>query len=391
MSCAILLREDDWSTPHPRMKRKRTLDDEELRSGGKFQHVEKRGRSQTRQLPDQRLECGSTPNFACPYLKKDPQRYGMVKSCLGPNALGWNGLNRLKEHLYRRHFLNICCRCHQVFTSEKKLRDHLRAEQACSLQLSRDYADGFDERQRDQIKRRKDKGVSRDEPVDEQQHWRNIFGILFPGSNDANVPSAFHNVSNTDDHLVQYDSFCQSARYRDATIISDLKDLIQDDETVMRVLEVFHRNQTSLRSRFLEGDQFPRSIGTDVTALDHDSDINAKKNPESPSNNLLSIGEEFDVYEDSDLFNLGQDVIDLQFCSQTVDGNDPGTDLPLLTSVMMSRSNSSHPHTPASIEDFQDPEIAGDTAYPKALDSKTGLTRDDEDINMLQDFFNYDS
>ncbi|KAF6809533.1 hypothetical protein CSOJ01_06824 [Colletotrichum sojae] len=74
-------------------------------------------------------------NIACPYVKQFPAKFGTERTCVGP---GFNGMNRLREHLKRRHFKeHTCGRCGSEFKSKEVLRGHQRAPTPCMLGVSK--------------------------------------------------------------------------------------------------------------------------------------------------------------------------------------------------------------------------------------------------------------
>jgi hypothetical protein len=139
-------------------------------------------------------------NFACPFLKHNPQRYRKAKSCPGP---GWNTIPRLKyvalnpvccndpantftrEHLYRCHSLPLrCSRCGDFFTSEDLLNGHQRAVPACEVHYF-PVSEGVSVLQKEKVRSRK--RVKPDET--EAEKWHRLYLILFPDADPNNLPS----------------------------------------------------------------------------------------------------------------------------------------------------------------------------------------------------------
>jgi hypothetical protein len=91
------------------------------------------------------------------------------------------GLQRIREHLYRNHALSkwICKRCDEAFKKEELLELHQRARTPCSVQI-RTIRDGLTEVQVEKLHQR-DKGAS------DEKKWEDIYTIIFP---DEPIPSS---------------------------------------------------------------------------------------------------------------------------------------------------------------------------------------------------------
>lgn len=140
--------------------------------------------------------------FACPFLKHNPRKYGQIRSC---SASGWKATFRLKlvspsrtrdislamanacirEHLYRCHRLPSfqCIRCRMAFKSSEKLLQHSQADIACNVVRDESGQEGVSHEQLMKLKSRK---RSR-EASSEHARWINMYKILFP--DDYLIPS----------------------------------------------------------------------------------------------------------------------------------------------------------------------------------------------------------
>ncbi|KAF7923720.1 uncharacterized protein EAE98_007538 [Botrytis deweyae] len=179
-------------------------------------------------------------NLACPYFKHDPGRYGASRACRGPP--GYPDINRLKQHLYKAHSLKICRRCHLIFNDEIELQNEIELQKhydslVCAAMFQRDYADGFDESQRDKLKRRTEK---RNHP-DKAQYWAAVYRILFPNTDDANMPTPWHeeNINRR-----QYDESCALSRLQDPTLRNELSQHVQSQDAISAILNIINRHQT---------------------------------------------------------------------------------------------------------------------------------------------------
>ncbi|KAH7305021.1 hypothetical protein B0I35DRAFT_444656 [Stachybotrys elegans] len=133
---------------------------------------------------DWKSESGNVQHkLACPFYKKDPQRFARGKACHGP---GWTGIHRLKAHLKRWHApaVHTCGRCQKSFKTDEILSHHLRADKQCPVQelnradgiMSRDLALSVQSRTR-----------YKSDMTDEEK-WKELYRKLFPRDHDA-IPS----------------------------------------------------------------------------------------------------------------------------------------------------------------------------------------------------------
>ncbi|EWG51637.1 hypothetical protein FVEG_10553 [Fusarium verticillioides 7600] len=110
-------------------------------------------------------------------------------------------MHRLKEHLFRCHFLGCdkrtrCGRCKLIFP-ESEIQDHLILEVACEpTRVAVNYEDGFDTNQSDALKSLKPKQF--ETPV---HQWQKTFNTVFPDWT-ADLPSPckqfYHETSETE-------------------------------------------------------------------------------------------------------------------------------------------------------------------------------------------------
>ncbi|KAF2477623.1 uncharacterized protein BDR25DRAFT_2571 [Lindgomyces ingoldianus] len=122
--------------------------------------------------------------FACPYFKRNFEKYLERRSCVGP---GWDEVRRVKEHLYRNHTLPIFCpRCYATFKVQALLHEHQRADERCPKRHEV-AIEGFDKLQEKRLRSRK-----RVQPeVSEEDKWREMYRILFPDDDDMLMPSPY--------------------------------------------------------------------------------------------------------------------------------------------------------------------------------------------------------
>ncbi|KAH7009713.1 hypothetical protein EDB80DRAFT_572751 [Ilyonectria destructans] len=130
-------------------------------------------------------DVASQRRFACPFFKKNPLHFREWRSCPGP---GWGTTHRVKEHLYRSHLLPITCpRCHEAFGSEKTQLEHLTAEKPCQKR-EKPKLEGVDSSTEKILRSRKHMQKHKTE----EDRWREIYIILFPGTNAESIPHPYY-------------------------------------------------------------------------------------------------------------------------------------------------------------------------------------------------------
>ncbi|KAI1657766.1 heterokaryon incompatibility protein-domain-containing protein [Daldinia decipiens] len=130
--------------------------------------------------------------LACPFHQRDPHRISINRSCNGP---GWASIARLKEHLYRVHFVHRCRRCKSRFDTAAGLDSHYEDLTPCAVSSAPpDPMEGFNEHQRENLKCRR------------VQDWKKIYQILFPDDDERSIPSQYYaSVVTITDILDQFD------------------------------------------------------------------------------------------------------------------------------------------------------------------------------------------
>ncbi|KAI1807073.1 hypothetical protein F4811DRAFT_65273 [Daldinia bambusicola] len=130
--------------------------------------------------------------LACPFHQRNPNRPSVNRSCGGP---GWDSISRLKEHLYRVHFVHRCRRCKSRFDTASKLDSHYEDVTPCTVSsVPTDPMEGFNEKQRENLKCRR------------VQDWKKIYQILFPDDDETSIPSQYYaSVITIADILDQFD------------------------------------------------------------------------------------------------------------------------------------------------------------------------------------------
>ncbi|KAK8123958.1 hypothetical protein PG999_003876 [Apiospora kogelbergensis] len=145
--------------------------------------------------------------LACPYFKKEPGHFQFGRACSGP---GWDTVHRIKEHLDRNHALPLTCvRCFSAFKSEGDRDAHMRSQEQCEIKEPPPRTRGVSPSQRDQLRCRP-KGFKQ---MSEHQKWRHMYMILFPETEEADMPSPYyeyihlHDPAHPVDPMVEYEGF----------------------------------------------------------------------------------------------------------------------------------------------------------------------------------------
>ncbi|KAI0200543.1 hypothetical protein F4808DRAFT_154405 [Astrocystis sublimbata] len=122
--------------------------------------------------------------FACPFRKHNPAVHTKAVCVKG----GWKSIHRLKEHLYRVHRLpnHQCQRCGSCFEEHIELEGHVYADERCEKRnvVSEEGIDQHTER-RLRVRKKHNSGQT------EAQQWSDLYVLLFPGVDQAAVPSPY--------------------------------------------------------------------------------------------------------------------------------------------------------------------------------------------------------
>ncbi|OJD31290.1 zn2 cys6 dna-binding protein [Diplodia corticola] len=183
----------------------------------------------------------SQPRLACPYYKRAPNQPPKRASCIHP---GFPSIARLKEHLYRRHQIFCCVRCNQRFDTEDEHDRHEReARSLCwDRGYQRDYNDGFDQKQRERVKKR----MKASEINTDEKKWREIFRVLFPEDQEMPYTPYCHGAPSSE--LDNYHRYFQAHTDRvlqhrlGSTPNEAMKSLVRDVQE--QLFEEFHALQS---------------------------------------------------------------------------------------------------------------------------------------------------
>ncbi|KAH6972918.1 hypothetical protein BKA56DRAFT_593014 [Ilyonectria sp. MPI-CAGE-AT-0026] len=245
-------------------------------------------------------DVASQRRFACPFFKKNPLHFWEWRSCPGP---GWGTTHRVKEHLYRSHLLPITCpRCHEAFESEKTQLEHLTAEKPCQKR-EKPKLEGVDSSTEKILRSRK----HMQKHNNEEDRWREIYVILFPGTNAESIPNPYYEYHKSaqiqqpdavESEFAKYEQFLGAelpSRVRQQleirieaalnpldefkTLKGKIIDIVRDTQ-----LQLFKLYKTGSSNLPTETDSTPVGQGgiSDVPNL-------RSSNPSTPSDNYLEI------------------------------------------------------------------------------------------------------
>jgi hypothetical protein len=183
-TCSSASVRSSTSTSSILLHRKRRIDEDDG-DGSECSHdgrEKKRRRGSTASFSTSPTEGRSDRlRLACPYYRRNPLKYSSSRSCVGP---GWDTVHRLKQHLYRQHMQPICCpRCNTVFEDIQSLKKHLMKADVCSLVSNPSPVDGMSSEQERMIRSK-----HRMPKCTEEEKWKGIYRILFPGDKDIPPP-----------------------------------------------------------------------------------------------------------------------------------------------------------------------------------------------------------
>ncbi|KAI4865915.1 hypothetical protein F4820DRAFT_274490 [Hypoxylon rubiginosum] len=119
-----------------------------------------------------KLSKGSQTNgklFACPFAKRRPQP---LACCV---ERGFENTSRVKEHIYRRHFVFQCVRCGTVFGKKEHWKGHQRSTQACEVVVYELCSNAINQDKQEAMRCRV--GLTN---MSEEEKWHHIYKIIYP-------------------------------------------------------------------------------------------------------------------------------------------------------------------------------------------------------------------
>ncbi|KAH7555043.1 hypothetical protein BM1_07704 [Bipolaris maydis] len=174
--------------------------------------------------------------FACPFYKHDPNRYRNRRTCPGP---GWTTVHRMKEHLYRSHAQPIFCPiCYAKFKSDKEQLNHVRLQQ-CE-RSSTQQIDGID-RETIWTLRKRTTGLRL-----EEDKWRDVYHILFPGVPTVDIPSPFYDCDSPSEDSRRFRRDLLRRVQEELHSEAEQMPSLVEQQLLQRVAEIIHRCEQGL-------------------------------------------------------------------------------------------------------------------------------------------------
>ncbi|KAF4846076.1 hypothetical protein CGCSCA4_v006322 [Colletotrichum siamense] len=144
--------------------------------------------------PEAKRNRPDKPKIACPYMKRFPAEFCTWRTCVGP---GFDGMNRMKEHLKRRHFKeNGCHRCGLYLESNQALQEHLRSIDICPIREILPQMGFMTQTQWYEISKKRQIQMT---PL--QERWKEIYLILFPEVDESSIPGPYFEASEISDGI----------------------------------------------------------------------------------------------------------------------------------------------------------------------------------------------
>ncbi|KAI0146150.1 hypothetical protein GGR57DRAFT_506673 [Xylariaceae sp. FL1272] len=142
----------------------------------------------------QKTGTSSGLKIACPFMKRYPSRFSSWRTCVGP---GFDGFNRMKEHLKRRHHKERSCgRCLTQFETSRLLEEHVLQVEPCAV-IDRPISSGFMSQLKwNEINEKKGTGKT-----NVLERWRHVYLTLFPDADENAIPGPYFMETEVTDAL----------------------------------------------------------------------------------------------------------------------------------------------------------------------------------------------
>ncbi|KAH0545448.1 hypothetical protein FGG08_000449 [Glutinoglossum americanum] len=212
---------------------------------------ENEGDCPKRQRPNPPLRDTGTDalKLACPFHKRNPQKYGIdhltgsatYRACSGP---GWDTVARMKRHRAPIQ----CTRCCSTFNHQSELDGHVRDINRCDLR-PQEPVEGITAEIEKRLRSRKKSSPDQDE----ESKWKAIYGIIFPGEP---IPTAFYETtedfarSPTSNEISSYEAFSRRElprlvrRQLEAAVENEVQPI--EEELKARLVEIVRDCQASV-------------------------------------------------------------------------------------------------------------------------------------------------
>jgi hypothetical protein len=241
-------------------------------------------------------------------------------------------LTRSRQHLYERHFVIVCRRCHQTLQSDQSLSAHATAEPACPVRLERNYADGFDEKQKVLLKAR----TKKKDFQNQLEYWKGVYRILFPDVETASIPSPCKNkispqkpeeqmsdialvYKDESINYVSYDESCAHTRLHDPHLRAQLLQMVHNSRLVDGILNLINDHQSAvIRPTVLHSDG-SSSTGPDPESTLQSQFVQGNELTIVPTYRPIGLGGDPFNYDGSSFFQMAQESRLLQSFPRAMD------------------------------------------------------------------------
>ncbi|KAL2074662.1 hypothetical protein VTL71DRAFT_8441 [Oculimacula yallundae] len=200
----------------------------------------------------------------CPFRVHD---HALFKPRTGTDICGgsWPDIAKLKEHLYRRHYVELQCqRCKVKFTSRSELCQHVESDAACKP-LSRQAKHGFTSDIKLVLLSKKRTFPNQEE----KDKWKEIYELLFPCTDK--VASSFckesvsgppaKSSSQEELSLKDFSSLALPEEFsrRAEILIADAVTSLQG-QLAQQVSSIVHDSQETINAKYQQMTQISRSF-----------------------------------------------------------------------------------------------------------------------------------
>lgn len=192
--------------------------------------------------------------YHCPYYNRNKGRFG--STCR--KAIFRRGrLHHILEHLKKVHYKSICGKCKEAFPSETRLKEHFKRNESCHWNETRNYEDGYDQEQYNELHSRK-RGSEKTLGAD--GFLECICRILFK---DYDASRDLPNKSRAVDipqHLQGFETFIRQDLRNNSSLRQGIREAIgkTDEALETKIMMAIHELPGSFSERYLQqGNEVP--------------------------------------------------------------------------------------------------------------------------------------
>ncbi|KAH6719725.1 hypothetical protein BKA61DRAFT_707599 [Leptodontidium sp. MPI-SDFR-AT-0119] len=226
-----------------------------LQNSGDEDKQDGNGRKRPRkELDDVPREESSLQRLLCPFREHD---HTLFRPKTGVDICGgtWPDIAKLKEHLYRRHYVEFQCqRCKVGFASKSKLCQHAESDVACEPR-PRKAKDGFTSDIKLVLLSKKKSSPNQDK----EDKWKEIYLLLFPLTDTAMSPFSQSKSSRDPENQPSQENITleefgslelpEEFRRRAVSLIAEAVRPLQD-QLAKQVSSIVHDSQEAINARY---------------------------------------------------------------------------------------------------------------------------------------------